>query len=282
MLFLVFKLSPFTWFVAWSLLLASFLLLRHEWSRIPDGTLRVSVYDIGQGDAALVTTPGRQRILIDGGPDLTLLERLGEELPFFDRRIDLLVLSHTDADHLRAFPEILRRYNVRGVVMTGVTRETAVYAAFLAALDEERTPVILARSDHDMDLGAGTVLDILWPEKSLFGEEVREPNDASIVAQLRSPAGSILFTGDINRNVEMELLKLGLDVESDILKVPHHGSRSSSSSHFLRAVSPTLAVVSAGRGNRYSHPHRDVLARYERLGIPVRRTDEEGNIRLNF
>lgn len=278
----MFHLPRLAWFCAWSVVISSFLLLHHEWSRIPDGRLHIHVLDVGQGDSILVTTPGNQRILIDGGPDMALLERLGEVLPFFQRRIDLLILSHTDADHLRAFPEVMKRYDVAKVMLTGASRDTTIYEAFLATLDEEKIPVVLARGDRDLSLGAGTVLDVLWPEDSLFGQEVKLPNDAGIVFQLRTPEESILFTGDISRNVETGLLKLGLNLKSDILKIPHHGSRTSSSPSFLEAVSPELALLSVGRDNPYSHPHREVMARYRRLGIPVRSTAEEGSIELTL
>jgi len=275
-------LSRTEWLCAWAILLAAFLLLGHEWSRLPDGKLHLNVWDVGQGDAILITTPGYQRILVDGGPDLSVLERLGDDLPFFDRRIDLLVLSHTDADHVRSFPEILQRYDVQRVLMTGVARDTSTYEAFLVKLNEVDVPVILADADHDLDLGNGVVLDVLWPDRRLYGEEVKEPNDASIVAQLRYGDHEVLLTGDISDNVETALLKQGYDLRSDILKVPHHGSRTSSSTGFLLAVEPKLAVISVGRDNTYGHPHPHVTARYASLGIPLRSTAEEGSIKVRF
>lgn len=278
----MFSLSRREWITAWAVILAAFLLLHHEWSRLPDGKLHVNVLDVGQGDAILITTPSSQRILLDGGPDLSVLERLGEDLPFFDRRIDLLVLSHTDADHLRSFPEILDRYDVQRVLMTGVARDTSAYEAFLVAVDEAGVPVILADADHDLDLGEGVTIDVLWPDRRLYGEEVKEPNDASIVTQLRSGDREVLLTGDISSEVETELLKRGYDLRSDVLKVPHHGSRTSSSTGFLLAVQPQLAIVSVGAGNSYGHPHPHVVARYASLGIPLRSTAEEGSITLRF
>jgi len=172
------------WLTAYVLLFASILLLAHEWVRIPDGKLHVAFLDIGQGDSVLITTPGNQRVLIDGGPDWSLLERLGEELPFFGKTIHLLILTHSDADHITAFPEVLRRYSVEKVLLTGIARETAIYSAFLNAARESGAEVILAESRNDVDLGHGLTLDILWPTESLFGEEVKETNNSSIVAKL--------------------------------------------------------------------------------------------------
>ncbi len=267
---------------AYLLLAAAAFLLFHEWERLPDGNLRVAFLDIGQGDALLMTTPGNQRILIDGGPDFSLLEHLGEELPFFEKTIDLLILSHSDADHVAAFPEILRRYNVRKVLFTGIARDTAIYSAFLDAVRESGVDIILAEAGNDLDLGAGMMLDILWPLQSMFGEEPKETNNTSIVAKIVWKDHEVLLTGDIEKEVEEALLKAGMDLRSDILKVAHHGSRTSSSSGFLLAVAPGLAVISVGRENTYGHPHPSVLGRFEALRIPVRRTDREGTVEVVF
>ncbi|MEK7137439.1 MAG: MBL fold metallo-hydrolase [Patescibacteria group bacterium] len=277
---------------AWGALLGAFLLLGHEWQLLPDGNLHVALLDIGQGDAILITTPRNQRILFDGGPDLTVLERLEEELPFFSRHLDLLILSHTDADHVTGLPEVMRRYDVDRVMLTGVVRDTAVYQAFLEEVKKSDAEIIIADSEHDLDFGGGVLLDVLWPAENISGKVVKEPNNSSIVAKLiyqdhpTSPDGlhgaSILFTGDIEEKVEEELLKLGLDLDADILKVPHHGSKTSSSEAFLRAVSPELAVISVGAENTYGHPNPAVLARYKALKIPVRRTDREGKVEVVF
>lgn len=270
------------WLTAYVFLLVASLLLAHEWTRLPDGKLHIVLLDVGQGDAILITTPGYQRILIDGGPDLSVLERLGEELPFFNRRIDLLVLTHTDADHIRGFPDIIKRYAIAKVLMNGTAKNSSIYSAFLVALQESGAEVIVAESAHDFDLGEGVFLDLLWPTDSILGEDVKDPNNASIVAKLLWKDHSILLTGDIEEEVEEALLKNGTDLRADILKVPHHGSKTSSSTGFLLAVAPKYALMSVGEGNRFGHPHPRILARYEALGIPIRRTDEEGRVEVVF
>jgi competence protein ComEC len=289
------------WLLAWLFLAFAWFLLTEEWQRLPEGKPRVTLLDVGQGDAILITTPLNQRILIDGGPDLSLLERLGEEFPFFHRRIDLLVLTHPDEDHVTAFPEVLQRYPVGQVLLTGVVGGTSRYSAFLATLRESGVPVILAEASRDFDFGAGVFLDVLWPARrssstiqaffrgcaegprlAFFGCEPKRTNDTSIVAKILFGDHSLLLTGDITEEVEDALWKEGLDLAADVLKVPHHGSKTSSSTGFLLAVQPDLALISVGQKNRYGHPHPGVLARYEALGIPVRRTDEEGTIDLTF
>lgn len=268
------------WAVASALLLAGTLLLQHEWRRVPDGRLRIDVLDIGQGDSVLLTTPGAQRILVDGGPDLSALEEMGGMLPFLNRRIDLLILTHPDADHISAFPDILERYDVARVMLTGVQQDSSIYDRFLAALDGKGVPVIIAEAGRDLDLGAGVLLDILWPLAPLYGETPTQSNSAGIVAKLRWRSHSVLLTADIEAGVEEELLRRGTDLSAEILKIPHHGSRTSSSLSFLHAVQPQLALLSVGRNNRFGHPHPEVLARYARLGIPIRSTAQEGRISI--
>src|SRR3989338_1346040 len=268
------------WLLSYTFLTASVFLLAHEWQRLPDDKLHIALLDIGQGDAILITTPNHQRILVDGGPDLSLLERLGEELPFFDRTIDLLVLTHQDGDHITALPALLERYTINRILLTGTANMNSRYEAFLDAANRSGSEIIIAQADHDLDLGGGVLLDVLWPKQSLFGDKVKETNNASIVAKFIYQDHKILLTGDIEEKTEVELLKAGDDLRADILKVPHHGSKTSSSTGFLLAVDPDLALISVGSENTYGHPHPTVLARYEKLRIPVRRTDQEGGIEV--
>jgi competence protein ComEC len=268
------KLLPIT------LLLAAFLLLLHEWAFLPAGTLKVVMLDVDQGDSILITTPGNQRILVDGGPNLEALERLGEELPFMSRRIDLLILSHPDSDHVTAFPQILERYDIKTILMTGVQHGSSRYKAFLDAAHAEGAEIILASSNNDLDLGHGLILDVLWPLEEMLNEKVKHPNNMSVVIKLIWKEHEILLTGDIEKEVEKALLASGADLQSDILKVAHHGSRTSSSTGFLLAANPDLAVMSVGRENKFGHPHPEIIKRYETLGIPIRRTDTEGRIEI--
>lgn len=254
----------------------------HEWERMPDNKLHITMLDVGQGDSILITTPSGQRILVDGGPDLSALERLGEELPFLNRNIDLLVITHTDADHITALSQVLNRYDVAQVLMTGAEATSSRYKAFLDSIRNSDAEIIIADSSNDLDLGEGVMLDILWPTTSILGEKVKHPNDASIVAKLTWKDDSILLAGDIEEKVEKELLKSGIDLRADILKAPHHGSKTSSSTGFLIAVDPELALISVGGDNKFGHPHPRIISRYDHFGIPVRRTDREGRVEVVF
>lgn len=249
----------------------------HLWIR--PATLHL--FDIGQGDGILVSSNGRQ-IVIDGGPDGEMLSRLGSAMPFFDRTIDLLVLSHPHLDHLQSFPELVRRYRVRAVLFTGVDYTNPRYIEFLTLLAEEKSTIIVA--DPAQDLWVGDLfVDVLWPPPETFGVPMRDVNDNSVALRITAPSGkTILFTGDMEDSEEREILKAGVDVGADILKVAHHGSRTSSSTGFLLAVKPSLALVSVAKENSYGLPDEDVIARYRTLNIPLRMTSEEGTITLKL
>ncbi len=261
---------------------ALLLLTFHETALLPDAALHAHVLDVGQGDAILLVSPSGKQILIDGGPDLSVLEELGRHMPFFDRTIELLILTHPDSDHVTGIPEILSRYRVERVLFNGTSHESRRYEAVLAALKAQGIPVILPDPSLDIDIGDGLTLDILWPEHAVVGTEPEKPNDESVVVRALFGSSALLLTGDIGEEAEMAILASGADIRSSVLKVPHHGSRTSSSTGFLLAADPGLAVISVGKGNPFGHPHPDVTDRYEKQKIPLRITAEEGTVSLYF
>ncbi len=236
-------------------------------------------FDVGQGDAVLVQQGGYQ-ILVDGGPDGTVLSALGETMPFFDRTIDLLVLSHPHMDHLQSFPELARRYRIATVLMTGVDYANPRYEEFLTLLADEGARIVVADPDDDIVVGPLAV-GVLWPPATTFGVPMKNVNDNSVALRVTAPNGkSVLLTGDMEKKEELAMLEAGIDVSADILKVAHHGSRTSSSTGFLLAVRPSVAVASVAKENSYGLPDEDVIARYAALGIPLRMTMDEGTVEI--
>jgi competence protein ComEC len=240
------------------------------------------VLDVDQGDAILLISPSGKQILIDGGRDLAPLSHLGRILPLTDRTIELLVLTHPDLDHVAAFPELLKRYRIGAVLLTGVAAKAPAYEVFLQRLKDQNIPLLFADPALDLDLGDGLVLDIVWPPPGLLGKTVPNTNDTSIVMRALYRDHEILLTGDVEEKGEAGILASGADISADILKVGHHGSKTSSTTGFLLEVNPRLAIVSAGRDNDYGHPHAVVMKRFESMGIPVRVTAEEGTVSLIF
>ncbi len=246
------------------------------YERSRDRLLRVSVLDIGQGDAIYVRAPGGRDALIDGGPDRSILTRLGEVMPWYDRSIDVIVATHPDSDHIGGLLSVLERYHVGVILESGVSSDNVVDDGLAERAREKGIDRLLARRGMSLDLGSNVVMDILFPHGDVSHFET---NTASIIVQLRYGSTSAMFTGDAPQSVERALIKTyGPSLKSNILKAGHHGSRTSSDESFVVAVSPDYAIISAGIKNRYDHPHREVTDLFDRLGIPLLRTYESGTI----
>lgn len=249
------------------------------------GLLLVHFFDIGQGDAIFIEAPTGNQILIEGGPDNAILAKLGTAMPFWDRSIDAVVLSHPHADHLDGLVEVVKRYDVGMVVESGVSHSIPEYAEWHDLLREKNVPVVIAKSGQRIDAGGGAALDILSPFENFEGASPKNVHDATVVSRLVYASTSVLLMGDAEEKLEYQLLyhysASGLySLISDVLKIGHHGSKTSTSEEFLQVVSPEIAVIQVGRKNRYGHPKQEVLARLASFGIRIFRTDLDGDILL--
>ncbi len=247
----------------------------------PDGRVHVVVLDVGQGDAILVTGPTGGRLLVDGGPDPDrLLVALDARVPPWDRRIDLVVLTHPHEDHVAGLPLVLERYRVGRVAEPGMPGGSPGYEALAALLAGRGTaPARLAAGDRfEVD---GIAVDVLWPDADRVpgtpSDEGSEVNDASIVLLGTFEGRRFLLTGDAEADVEAILAARGLPAV-DVLKAGHHGSRTSTTDALVDATRPRVVAVSVGTGNDYGHPSREVLDRLAAAGAIVLRTDEVGTI----
>jgi competence protein ComEC len=245
---------------------------------LPDGRLHLYALDVGQGDAILIVTPDGKQILIDGGPNpVSLLAHLGARMPPWDRTIELVVLTHADADHLGGLPELLGRYRVTAVMDSGHGHTTPLYKEWQTGLANEPVTPVVATPGQRWHLGRGAYLEVLAP----LGRPFETLNENAVVLRLRYGQFCALFTGDIEAEAEARLVANGALEPCQVLKVAHHGSNTSSSQPFLDAVRPRYALVSAGGGNRFGHPHPDVIARLEAIGTRLFRTDLQGTIHLS-
>ena len=250
----------------------------------PDGQLHVITLDIGQGDAILVETPAGRTMLVDGGPDPELtLRRLGANLPFHARRIDLMVLSHPHQDHVAGLIEVLDRYRVGTLLHAGIGFENAAYDRLLTDAKGTGVAVRLARAGDRLALDGATSVEVLYPSATDAASPLPEGdiNNGSVVLLVRHGGFRALLTGDAEAPVE-EALVLGGGLERvDLLKVGHHGSTSSTTAAMLGALRPSVAVISSGEGNSYGHPAPETLAALRsQPGIAVHRTDLEGDVEI--
>jgi competence protein ComEC len=244
---------------------------------LPDGRLHVAFLDVGEGDAILVTLPDGGQVLIDGGPSSTDLNwRLGQEMPFWDRTLELVVNTHPDSDHLGGLVSLLDRYHIGQALVTDVEADHSLYREWKAETAEAHLTPIIGRSGMHLALGKGITATILNPGPATSG--IDGANNHSIVLHLQYGQVSFLLPGDIEDRVEQRLVQANAPLAAMVLKSPHHGSRTSSSEAFLEAVAPQVVIVSVGKDNPFGHPSPEILQRYAEHGLTVLRTDEQGTI----
>lgn len=242
------------------------------------GILKIAFLDIGQGDAIYLEAPDGNQMLIDGGPPKTILSALRKVMPFYDRSIDMILVTNPDKDHMGGFIDVLKSFKVGEVVEPGTASPSATYAELEKTIVASHVPKILARRGMTiwLDKKHGVGFHVLFPDRDVFGMAT---NDGSIVGKLIYGNTSVLFTGDSPEKIEHYLVTLdGKKLASDVLKVGHHGSRTSTSAEFVGFVSPAYAAISLGAGNSYGHPHKETLDTLNQFGVKIFRTDQMGTI----
>jgi competence protein ComEC len=243
----------------------------------PPSLLTVMFFDVGQGDAALVRSPGGSAVLIDGGPDEQQVARKIGALGL--RRLDVVVATHPHADHVAGLPAVLARFGVALVIDPGCAGDSPFYADFLRAVRAAGVP--FRHPVPGTVLVVGDVrLEVLGPNQCYKGTD-SDPNNDSLVLRLEAGTSSVLFSGDVEEPAQQAIMdeRPGW-LTADVLKVPHHGGDTSVEA-FVGAVHARLAVVSVGP-NRYGHPVRSVLLGLARLGMQVFRTDRSGDVTVRF
>ena len=264
----------------------------------PDGKLHVDFLDVGQGDSALLTMPDGTTLLIDGGGRPNIGYGNGDEEgdePFerdtrsigegvvseylWSRgldRVDYILATHADADHIDGLNDVARNFKVRAAIVARTPPEDREYARFAATMRDVAVPV--------EKIGAGDVLrfgnvsvEVLWPPANTEPDAPSRNND-SVILRVRYGDRALLFTGDIEKEGEFAVLKEGVDLRTDVIKVAHHGSRTSSTAAFIAATHPSLAVISVGRTSIFGHPNKEVVERWRASGAEVMTTGQRGTI----
>lgn len=238
--------------------------------------LKVRFLDVGQGDSVYVVTPDGYELLIDGGPSAAVLGKISKYKSFFDRSIDMVLATHYDTDHIGGLVDVLSRYEIDWIIESGATSDTPAAQAFDLAVDNEGAKIIKAQSGQVIKLGAYVTLKIFSP----LGDAGNwESNTASAVVQVVYGDIELMLTGDAPLSIEEYLVDYyRSELESEVLKLGHHGSKTSSSENFIKTVAPKYAVVSAGKNNRYGHPHQEVVERVLNNNISLVSTIDSGTI----
>ncbi len=269
-----------------------------------DDSPRVTLCNVGQGDAILITQE-RTQILIDGGPDASIVHCLSKMIPKSDKEIELVVLTHADSDHLSGLIDVFKNYRVKKLLINDVFKKTNLFLDFyelvwkkieteglevvypvLAQKWCEAETICLEILWHDQKNKPGEIfsykyeLSILWDILKKSDHIDSENNNGSIVINMNIVHKNIILTGDINQDVELAIINSGLLKKSNWLKIAHHGSKTSTSAHFLSIVRPEISLISVGEKNRFGHPSIEVLERLKEINSQILRTDQDGQITL--
>lgn len=258
------------------LLAINIFLFRLDWKN-SHRKLIFGMLDVGQGDALFIESPTGTQILVDGGPPKKVLSSLTQVLSPFDKSIDALIITNPDADHISGFLDILKSYKVGAVFESGTLSDSKTFQNLKTEIKNKKIPNILARKGMVLDLGGGAELHILFPDQDV---SMWTTNDGSVVARLSYGENNFMLTGDAPIKTEKIILAKNTkeQLKSTVLKVGHHGSRTSTSTSFIEAVVPIYALISNGKNNKYGHPHKETLDTLTKAGVQILRTDLLGSI----
>lgn len=266
----------FRWYVLLSLFFIFCVVLIFIFNEKRDDILKFAVLDVGQGDALFIESPTGVQVLVDGGPNNNLSREISKVMPFYDRHIDMIVVTNPDLDHYSGFLKILDKYKVDYDLESGTTNKYSVYAELENKIKEKGIKKIIAKRGQIIDLGGGAYLQILFPDRDISG---MSSNDGSIVMKLVYGETNVMLQGDSTAKIEDYLLRLSTTtLKSTILKAGHHGSKTSSKEAHVSIVNPKWIVISSGKNNDYGHPHKETLQTAQNLKIPAIDTCNNGTI----
>lgn len=258
--------------------------IAYEYIRFYDGLLHIVICDVGQGDGVFIRTPSRKNILIDGGPDRSILRCLSSHMPFWDRTIHKMILTHPHEDHYFGMHYVIDRYNVLTFDTEDLFNNTKGYIDLIEKIRKEKAVMKNIYSGDKLSIADGVNIEVVSPSSTYL--DLVSPNrliaergeQASLIQQLSYKDFDIYFASDN----DYEIIDFTYEKKSDpieVLQVPHHGSRFGLTSQLLKKINPRLAIISVGN-NKYGHPHKDTIEILRNEDIKILRTDEEGDLEI--
>jgi competence protein ComEC len=238
--------------------------------------LRVCFLNVGQGDAILIKSPQGKNILIDGGPNANLIHQLGNKHSYQNHQIDILILTHAHADHYIGLIEVVKRYDIKLILWSGIDAHNSSYLYFKKLLENYNVNVTLLGQEYLIE--DNLKIKILYPTHILKEEEAEDVNNTSVSLILSYGNIDFWLAGDLTCEGEEEIIKQNLDIKAEIYKASHHGSRWSNCDNILDKIKPELAIIQSGIDNQHKHPHPETLERLEERNINILRNDELGDI----
>lgn len=270
-----------------ALLVACGSLLVGLFSGLFDRDTKIVFCDVGQGDGAYIRVQNSIDIVVDAGPNSKILDCLGKYMPFYDRRIELGIVTHPQKDHYFGFIPMMDRYDIASFLTPPVITDSTLFQQFVEKTIKKKVPIRPLYAGMEIRFGDAR-MQILWPTKeyienntlvtnSMFGYTQKDPNNFSLIFLLQEAEFKALFTGDASPEVLNGVLQKE-NIKTDILKVPHHGSKNGLSRDFFSLADPILSVISVGANNNYGHPSKEILDLFKASGRKYLRTDKEGDI----
>ncbi len=260
---------------------SNFLIWSAIFEKQKQGDMEISFFNVGQGDSIFIQFKDGTDILIDGGPTNKILSLLSENLPFYDHHIDMVLLTHPHLDHVTGLIDVLKKYNVGMVLESGAPYPTPESQEFEQVIKEKNIRKIVIDHPVSVSFADSAILKILLPTESFENKVLKNVHDSMMVSELDYENKKILLMGDAEKKLEQKLTRENTIGVVDILKVGHHGSKTSSTQNFLNVVRPRYAIISVGR-NRFGHPNQEVLSRLLDFGIKTFRTDIHGTVRASI
>lgn len=256
-------------------ILALIFIFSYQSGQLSDKVLMVVFCDVGQGDAIYIRTPGSIDILVDGGPDKKVIGCLSNNMPVLDREIELVFATHPDADHIAGLVDVIQSYSVKSFNTVAAEKKTKIFETLKKTISEKKVPYREIRAGSKFTLSDGVTIETKWPKAGFSSQDT---NEHSLVQLLKFGNFDLLLTGDMTYQI-LNSLDFGWD-SIEVLKLPHHGSKTGVNNSTFEKIHTLLAVISAGKNNSYHHPHRSVLNLLRKHKIEYKRTDIEGEIKI--
>jgi competence protein ComEC len=242
-------------------------------TKIGDTRTRIVFCDVGQGNAAYLRIANRIDLLVDAGPDMSVVECLGRHMPFFDRNIELIIITHSDSDHYGGLTYLMERFVIKEIIINDIKKTDLAFRKIISKANEDKIP-LKPRFSGDRIKLADSLITFYWPSANFIQPK---GNETSSIFSFDQRGFRLLFTGDSPPQT-LNRLSYRDVVGTDILMVPHHGSKNGLTEKFLRLANPTIAVISVDKNNPFGHPHKSTLDLIEAKKIKIKRTDEDGDI----
>lgn len=271
------KLKKYLFFIG-IILIIFYFLITYQTSK-KNNNLEVSFIDSGQADAIFIKTPNQKNIIIDFGSEQGL-KQLEKEIEWWNKQIDLIIITHPHDDHITGLLPIIKKYKIKQIMYNGLDYESNVYNELLNLITEYNIPLLLPNYNQIINIEPDCFLNIIYPITSFYQQTIDNINNSSIVSRLVCNNSSFLFMGDVETKIENEILATNLNIKSDVIKISHHGSVTASSEKFLEKVDPKIAIIMVGKNNNFNHPSLRLIKRLDKLNIKLFRTDQDGTIKI--